>query len=50
MKNLVYVVYANYEGCVPTEWMVYDNLRSAEIGAACARNKGMDAFVKVEEE
>lgn len=46
----VYVVYANYYGCEPTEWNVYDNERAAQIGAACARNEGMDAFVREEEE
>lgn len=50
MKNLVYVVYASYAGCNPSEWQVYDNMRSAEIGAACARNEGMDAFIEIEEE
>ena len=46
----VYVVYANYYGCKPEFWWAYDNERAAQIGAACARNEGMDAFVTVEEE
>jgi hypothetical protein len=47
---MVYVVYANYYGCTPKFWWAYETEREAQIGAACARNKGMDAFIRFEEE
>ena len=50
MRKTVFVVYANYYGCEPKEWWVYETLRAAEIGASMARNEGMDAFIKEEEE
>lgn len=46
----VFVVYANYHGCEPKEWWVYDNRRSAEIGMFTAINEGMDAFIREEDE
>ena len=50
MGKLIYVVYANLHGCKPEFYMAYETRRDAEIGAACARNDGMDAFIRVEEE
>ena len=50
MKKQIYVVYANLHGCKPEFYMAYETKRAAEIGAACARNDGMDAFIRVEEE
>lgn len=50
MEKLIYVVYANLYGCKPEFYMAYETRRDAEIGAACTRNDGMDAFIRVEEE
>lgn len=50
MGKLIYVVYANLHGCEPEFYMAYETRRAAEIGAACARNDGLDAFVREEEE
>lgn len=50
MGKLIYVVYANLYGCKPEFYMAYETKREAEIGAACARNDGLDAFVRKEEE
>lgn len=50
MEKLIYVVYANLYGCKPEFYMAYETLRAAEIGAACARNDGLEAFVRIESE
>lgn len=50
MGKLIYVVYAGFYGCKPEFYMAYETRRAAEIGAACARNDGLDAFIRVEEE
>lgn len=50
MEKLIYVVYTSLHGSKPEFYMAYETRRDAEIGAACARNDGMDAFIRVEEE
>ena len=49
-KKLIYCVYANLYGCKPEFYMAYETRREAEIGAACARNDGLEAVIRVEEE
>lgn len=49
-EKMIYIVYASLHGCKPEFYMAYETKRAAEIGAACARNDGMDAFIVKEEE
>lgn len=49
-KMQCYCVYANYYGGEPEFYQAYWTRREAEIGAACARNDGMEAIIRVEEE